>query len=314
MDISVDEVLRRSREDKISFVEAIINDSEGIVADPLPALKVLLKDKDETVRKLAVTAAWDYPDVDIIDVLFDIVYHDRSKDVRAKAVVTLGRFIYEGTIADYNYPWVALEEDPLKEESLPEKDFLRVKQFLLELFRDERQPLDVRRFAVESLSFLVAPDVITLIREAYEHPDPNMKVSAIFAMGRNGNEAWANILLKELNSPVPEIQFEATRASGEFGLQEAAPLLMDLAESENKDLALEAIWSLGRTGGTGVRPFLEDYTESEDPDVVEVAEAALDELGLTELIDDLEDTVRPPNKYEDDDYEDFLADDEEDDE
>ena len=312
MDISVDEVLRQPREDKISFVEAIINDGESGVTDPLPTLKALLRDKDETVRKLAVTAAWDYPDIEIIDVLFDIVYHDRSRDVRAKAVVTLGRFIYEGSIADYNYPWVALEEDPLKEEALPERDFLRVKQFLLDLFRNERQPLDVRRFAVESLSFLVAPDVITLIREAYEHPDPNMKVSAIFAMGRNGNEAWAGILLDELSSSVPEIQFEATRAAGEFGLQEAAPVLMDLADAENKDLALEAIWSLGRTGGAGVRPFLEEYSESEDPDVVEVAEAALDELGLTEMIDDLEETVRPPDKYEE--YEDFLTYDDEDDE
>ena len=312
MDISVDEVLRRSREGKIAFVEAIINDGESPVADPVPVLHALLKDKDETVRKLAVTAAWDYPDVDIIDVLFDIVYHDRSEDVRAKAVVTLGRFIYEGSIADYNYPWVTLEEDPLKEESLPEKDFLRVKQFLLDLFEDERQPLDVRRFAVESLSFLVAPDVIALIREAYEHPDANMKVSAIFAMGRNGNEGWADILLHELNSPLPELQFEATRAAGEFGLQEAAPALMELADSENKDLALEAIWSLGRTGGTGVRPFLEEYADSSDADVSEVAEAALDELGLTEMMDDLEDTVRPPDKY--DDYEDFLAYDDEDDE
>lgn len=276
-----DDILKGNREEKIEFLDFVINDEERFFHDCLPLLELLLDDEDVEVRKLAVTALWDYPRVEVIDWLFDIIRHDPSPEVRSTAVAALGQFIFEGVMEDYDSPpWGP--EDP---ESLPRADFLRVRQFLLDLIGDDNQSLETRRFAVEAISFLPEPEVVAVIQEAYEHPDPKMKLSAVFAMGRNSNAIWTAPLLKELESSVPEMQYEATRAVGESYLREAAPILRRLAQSDDKMLALEAIWSLGKAGGAGARFFLQECTASDDPEVREVAEAALDELDMLEVIE-----------------------------
>lgn len=299
MDISANDILKASREEKLELLDFAINDEDRFFHDFLPILKQLLNDEDEEVRLLAVTGLWDYPNPEVIDKLFDMIYNDPSQEVRSKAIVTLGRFIYEGIIADYDFAWPLDQNSIVPDETLPKKDFLRVKRFLLNLFRDENQPLEVRRFAVEALSFLNEPQIVEIIRQTYEHPDPKMKLSAIFSMGRNNNRDWADILLEELESPNKEIQFEATRAAGDFVLPEAAPILKRFANSDDKDLALEAIWALGKVGGPDTRLFLEEYAESDDPDISEVAEAALDELTLLEMTED----------FENNEFDDYLDDD-----
>jgi hypothetical protein len=277
------DILKASREEKIEFLDFLINDDESLFQDSFVVLEQLLADDDAEVRQLAVTALWDYPYVEVIDQLLDVIRHDPSQEVRSKAVVALGRFVYEGTMEDYEHPW-----GPEDLEYLPQVEFLRVSQFLLDLIRDDNQSLDTRRFAVEAISFLARPDVVEAIQAAYEHPDPKMKLSAIFAMGRSGNEIWASILLKELESSVPEMQYEATRAAGESYLREAAPILRRLAQSEDKMLAMEAIWSLGRAGGAGARFFLEECAASGDPELGEISEAALEELELSEMVEDMD--------------------------
>lgn len=283
MENTSDDILKATREEKIEFLEFLINDDERFFQDSFAVLEQLLADDDAEVRQLAVTALWDYPHVEVIDHLFDVIRHDPSPEVRSKAVAALGRFVYEGTMEDYDHPW-----GPDDLETLPQEDFLRVNQFLMDLIRDDEQPVDTRRFAVEAISFLTGPETVEIIQEAYEHPDPKMKLSAVFAMGRNGNAIWAASLLKELESSIPEMQYEATRAAGESYLREAAPILRRLAESEDKVLALEAIWSLGRTGGAGARFFLEECAASDDLEVRDISQAALDELDLYEMIEDMD--------------------------
>jgi len=119
-----------------------------------------------------------------------------------------------------------------------------------------------------------------LIEAAYAHPDPKMKVSAVFAMGRQGDQRWADVLMKELDSQVKELQYEAVRAVGEAELAEAVPRLKELALVDDKTLRLEAIWSLGKIGGEGVSEFLHQLAGDQDEEVSEMAEAALEELSL----------------------------------
>jgi HEAT repeat protein len=267
-----------SKGEKTGFLTRVI-EGEDYSTDYWPMLREYLEDKDAEVRSLALDGLWDYPVPELIAPLLEIARNDPSQEVRSKAIVTLGRYIYEGDMADYDFDWGAMEE-LMREDELPEGDFLRVKDFLLELVRDEGQPLDSRRFAIEALSFLNEPEVQDLIEAAYTHPDVKMKVSAIFAMGRQGNQRWADTLLKELDSEVKELQYEAVRAAGEAYLDKAFPRLEELALVDDKDLQLEAIWSLGKIGGEGVSEFLYDLADDEDEEIREVAEAALEELDL----------------------------------
>lgn len=267
-----------TREEKIEFLTRIV-EGEDYSTDHWPVLRDYLEDKEAKVRSLALDGLWDYPVPALITPLFEIAKNDPSQKVRSKAIVTLGRYIYEGSVADYDFDWGAME-DLIREGELPEEDFLRVKDFLIGLVRDEGQPLDSQRFAIEALSFLNEPEVQDLIEAAYAHPDTKMKVSAIFAMGRQGGRRWADTLLKELDSEVEELQYEAVRAAGEACLGQAAPQLKELALVDDKDLQLEAIWALGKIGGEDVSEFLYDLADDEDEEVREMAEAALEELSL----------------------------------
>lgn len=267
-----------TKEEKIGFLTRVV-EGEDYSTDYWPVLRDYLEDKDAQVRSLALDGLWDYPTPELIAPLFEIARNDPSQKVRSKAIVTLGRYIYEGNMAVYDFDWGAMEE-LMREDELPEEDFLRVKDFLLELVRDEGQPLDLRRFAIEALSFLNEPEVQDHIEAAYTHPDVNMKVSAIFAMGRQGDQRWADSLLKELDSEVKDLQYEAVRAAGEACLDKAAPRLKDLALVDDKNLQLEAIWALGKIGGESVSEFLYDLADDEDGEVREMAEAALEELNL----------------------------------
>ena len=264
--------------EKTGFLTRVI-EGEDYSTDYWPMLREYLEDEDAEVRSLALDGLWDYPVPELIAPLFEIARNDPSQEVRSKAIVTLGRYIYEGDMADYDFDWGAMEE-LMREDELPEEDFLRVKDFLLELVRDEGQPLDSRRFAIEALSFLNESEVQDLIEAAYTHPNVKMKVSAIFAMGRQGDQRWADTLLKELDSEVKELQYEAVRAAGEAYLDKAVPRLEELALVDDKDLQLEAIWALGKIGGEGVSELLYDLADDEDEEIREVAEAALEELDL----------------------------------
>lgn len=279
------DISKWSRDQKVAMLNSIIEEDEE-ARDPYPMLKVLMTDPDAEVRRLAVTALWDYPHTEIIDPLFDLARNDPSEAVRAKAVSTLGRFIYEGDMADYDFDWGEMDA-AIPATQLSRAEFLRVKDFLVDLATDASQSLESRGVAVEALSFLDASEVDDLIEQAYAHPETTMKASALFAMGRSGNRRWSKYILKELDSEVPELRMEAARAAGEAYLEEAGSQLLKLAESDDRDLRLEAIWALGKTGGANVPEFLRNCVKSRDPDVREVAMAALEELETMEM--DVED-------------------------
>jgi HEAT repeat protein len=268
-----------TKREKVVFLRDVVGGGD-FTMDYLPVLREYLDDEDAEVRALAVENLWDYPEPDLIDVLIDKAEHDPSPDVRCKAIVTLGRYIYEGEMADYDFDWGDMEE-VMRAEELPQADFLRVRSFLIGLYRDPDKSLDERRYAVEALGFHTDDEVFSIIEEAYAHPDPKMKMSAIFAMGRSGNVRWTDTILRELANPQKELQTEAIRAAGEIGLEEAGKDLWRLTYSEDRDIKLEAIWALGQTGWEGAFERLDELTiMGEDGEIREVAEDALEEWTL----------------------------------
>jgi len=283
--MDVKKVRQWSKEDKLRFLDRIVNGGDYQEYYP-EVLEELIGDEDPEVRAMAIRGLWDYPRPEFIDRLLYLSINDPSQEVRSQAIITLGRYIYEGEMSDYDFQW----EGPLAElmePELPLEDFLRVKNFLLSLFKDESQPMESRRYAVEALGFLSDPEVLKVIEAAYNHPDRRMKISAIFAMGRNGHRKWRSIILRELENTDYEIRYEAVRAAGEAYVEEATPLLAEIAQfEEDKDLRMEAIWALGKTGGEEAESvLLEIVTTDPDKDIREVAEAALEELHIFELAD-----------------------------
>ena len=279
----------QSREEKIATLRRLI-ESEDAFLDNQSTFEAYLSDPDPEVRVLAIQGLWDYPDPALIDRLMDIAKSDPDQSVRNRAITGLGRYVYEGEMADYGFDLGSLETI-LREDELPEESYRRVVAFLLDIAQDPSATRDVRRVALESLGFAAEPEITHLVEQAYHDPDADMKTSALFAMGRSGLARWAPFVLTELDSPDPRIQLEAVRAAGELFLDEAAPTLLHLVQSAaDQNLRREALWALAHTTSPEAWELLDAIAQdpTEDEETREVAEAALDEYELFQEMDELD--------------------------
>jgi HEAT repeat protein len=274
-------------EERIAFLESLLEDSAPWTDNGLIFIQ-FLDDNDPQVRALAIRGLWYYPEPALIDRLIEMAEQDPSPLVRARAVSGLGIYMYEGEMADYGYDFGPMTEI-LREEELPQADFVRAKEFLQSVYADVTRSLDERRFALEALSFLSDPEITDLVEEAYNQPEREMKISAVFAMGRSGLIQWTDILGRELHNDDWEIQREAIRAVGEMGLDELGKDLWRLTYADEREIMLEALAALAQTGWEGAFDRIDELTLDSDQEIALAAEEAMDEWILMNEIQSLGD-------------------------
>lgn len=277
----------KSREQKLAELDEILTGESRFFYDYRPQIETYLDDEDAEVRATAVRCLWEYPLPEYIDLLKEMADTDPSDEVRQAALSGLGIYVYSAEEALFDAGWDQYDE-VMQAFEQAEEDLDRVYTYLLDVVEDEDRPLDERRRAIEAISFSSEPEVRDILENAYQHPETNVKVSALFGMGRNGHQRWGPYVREALESSIPEIKLEAVRAAGELGLETANDRLMHIASrADDKDLRIEAIWSLGQIGHEAAFPLLEDLQSDPDADIREVAEAALDEwLMMAEMGDD----------------------------
>ena len=182
---------------------------------------------------------------------------DADAAVRESALTDLGRFLLLGEYGGIS--------DDMADEA---------QQIAFRLHMDKRQPVAVRRRALEALANSSHPQVSDLIREAYANGSRELKIGAIFAMGRTCNSVWSDYALAELNSDDGVCVYEAIAACGQLGLKEAVPRISELTRSDDDDIQLAAIAALGEIGG---RRALDILTELADETADEATADAVDE-------------------------------------
>jgi HEAT repeat protein len=222
--------------------------------------RIGLEDTDAKVRTTAIEGLWEDQDVRLVPPLIEHM-HDEAVSVRAAAATSLGRFVLLGELGK-------IRPDP----------FSQACQALLVVCQDETESFEVRRRALESLSYVDAENVVALIHEAYQAPEEKMRVSAVFSMGRSVDSRWAPQVKQELFSPNPELRYEAARACGELQLSDTVSQLEELTEDVDPEVQEAALWALGQIGGDKAREILQRYCGSECEATRTAAEAALDEL------------------------------------
>jgi HEAT repeat protein len=229
--------------------------------------RMALSDPDPEVRALAIDGLWyEDQDLQLMRRFFELFEKDPSVEVRARAAIGLGRYLFNACI---------MEQIPLSAVR-PAIEALR------QAFYNPEEPLEVRRRALEALGNTLEPDLPLMIARAYEDPDERMRMSAVFAMGRTGEERWVPYVMEALRSPSPAMRYEAVVAAGEIGIREAVPLLARLIEEGDVEIQEAAIWALGEIGGPRAREILEELAEGEDEDLAALAEEALEGLNLME--------------------------------
>jgi len=220
-----------------------------------------LKDQDAEVRCKAIEGLWENEEPSLVNPLVNLLEDDSSEKVQAAAATALGKF--------------ALLAEREKLRSCHKS---KICQALLTVIDDESKPIEVRRRALEAASPLSLPQVNRVIMEAYQSRNPKLKVSAIYAMGRNCDLSWLPVLLKELASADAETRYEAVVACGGLGEEEAVPRLIELINDPDTDVWRVAIQALGEIGGSEAKGCLEECLNSPSGLIRQAAEQALREL------------------------------------
>lgn len=230
--------------------------------------RMALEDESPAVRAIAIRGLWEDEDPRLIATFLDCLHTDPDLGVRAAAATALGRFVYLSEI-----------------EEIPASHGRRVEDALLQVISGS-DDLEVRRRALEAVAYSSRPEVPPLIADAYASPEPKLRVSAVFAMGRNADAArWGKQVRAEMESSDPEMRYEAARAAGELELQAAARELADLTQDDDAQVQEAAIWSLGQIGGTHARATLERLLENAtDDEEAEFIQEALDNLDFTDEV------------------------------
>jgi len=226
-------------------------------------LRSCLDDPDDIVRAAAIDGLWECEDVTLIGPFLSTLRSDPSVLARTAAAVGLGRFVLAGELERL--------EQPIHD---------RIVADLLTVLHLPDESVDVRRRAIESVSYACTAEVLDALEEAYAADDERMRLSALVGMGRSCDERWRTIILTELGSPSPAMRYQAAWASGELQLRAAIPRLAPLMDDPDTQVRDAAIWALGQIGGPRARAILRAAYETADEDIRTALEDALAEEAL----------------------------------
>jgi len=224
-----------------------------------------LRDRDAEVRCKAIEGLWENEEPSLISPLVNLLEDDSSEKVRVAAATALARF---AMLAEH--------------EKLRSCHKTEICQALLTVIDDESKPVEVRRRALEAASPLSLPLVNEAIMRAYQSDNPKLRVSAIYAMGKNCDPSWLPTLLKELVSTDAEMRYEAAVACGESGEEEAVSGLIELVNDPDTDVRQVAIKALGEIGGSEAKGYLEECLNNPSELIRQSAVQALHEFEVWE--------------------------------
>jgi HEAT repeat protein len=235
-----------------------------------------LRDPDADVRSEAINGLWENEEPALIPVLIGLLNSDPEEKVQVAAAQALGRF---ALMAEIN--------------SIAPKYAIQVGQALLDVFNDANKPVEVRRRALEAVSPLTTQQVKTAIKTAYESLDERMKISAVYAMGKNCDTKWMPFLLKELKNSDAEIRYEAVTACGEIGDEDIMQYLIPAANDEDIDVQLAVFQAMGKIGGNEAKLFLQKHADEPNEALRDAIETALNEISILDDMTALEITPQP---------------------
>ena len=227
--------------------------------------KLGLNDPDPEVRSQAIEGLWENEEISLITPLLKLLSNDTSDKVRAIAAIALGRFVLLGEHGKLHIHHVD-----------------RIREVLLPIIGDSHISEEVRRRALEAISPLSIPEVKSEISAAYNNQNPRLKISSLYAMGRNCDPDWIPILLIELSNTDPEMRFEAATALGELGDESVVLHLINIGSDSDTEVRLAVIQALAKIGGIKAKDFLQNLLSSRDPAVRDIARQSLEELRANE--------------------------------
>lgn len=238
---------------------------DNLELDFTATFRACLSDESENVREHAARGLTDCDDRAVIRPLIGLLLDDPFTKVRAAAAVSLGKFTRLA-----------------QEGKLLERDAKRIREALLTVIAREEEEVEVRRRAIEAVASFNSDEIERIIREAYDSDDPNMKQSAVYAMGRSSDPRWLPIILEETHNPDPAMRYEAAGACGHLGDESTVPHLIRLMKDEDIQVQVIVVQALGAIGGPLAKRALQQAAKQGDYAVEEAAQASLANIEFDE--------------------------------
>ncbi|MCY3799527.1 MAG: HEAT repeat domain-containing protein [Chloroflexi bacterium] len=224
-----------------------------------------LGDKSSLVRAKAIGLLWTDESAETMRKLMRMAESDPEATIRSRALESLGRFILLGEYGD-----------------IPADLAAQAQTLTYTIHKNMSEPVEIRRRALEALSNSSHAAVEQLILAAYADGNHELRIGALFAMGRTCNEIWRDRLLAELENDEYEYVYEAIRACGQIQIADSVQRIGEFALSEDQEIQLMAIWSLGEIGGRQAFEILARLEqELADEEVAAVLDEALDAAGFS---------------------------------
>lgn len=219
---------------------------ENFVVDFSAVFHICFTDESAAVRVAGLDGIWDETNPRLIDPVIDLVRTDPAIEVRAAAAAALSHYVLLAEWGQVHRPAAS-----------------KIVEVLLAEYEKPQTAVVVKRAALEALGAANHPRVVDLIDTAYASDDPDVVLSAVFAMGSSADERWLPTVLKEMESDSVEMRIEAARAAGSIGDSGALPLLAHLAVDEDLEVAMAVVEALGQLGGDTAHKMLLQMAEDE---------------------------------------------------
>ncbi len=257
---------RADFDQRLRLISRMVGISEDdFILDFTRIFKLGLEDPEENVRIKSLEGLEMEDKYIYARPIIKVLKSDESTEVRAVAARSLSKFALMAEMGD-------------APESISQDIFAA----LLEVLENTKEPLEVRRRALEAVAPFRQELVEDYIEDYYHSEDAKVKASAIFAMGLNCNSHWLDILIDEMQSTNPEFRYEAAKAAGELEDEQAVPRLLELLNDADPDVQGAAITALGKIGGKEAKQALQRLSKSKEPRIKDAAKAALTELSACE--------------------------------
>ncbi|MCB9459813.1 MAG: HEAT repeat domain-containing protein [Anaerolineaceae bacterium] len=224
-------------------------------------------DSDVAVRRTAIELLFESESIETLMTLRNILEKDTDLFTQVNAARALGNFVLLAELG-----------------KIMDSHVKPVRDHLLRLLNNSQTDLLLRAAALESIANCTNSDVTSHINHAYGAGEPELRRSAVIAMGRTCDDRWSDYVLDELSSGDEEFQAAAARAAGELQIEEAIPAFTRIYAESDVETRLAIVWALGEIGGREATRMLEnamEEAESEGDDVlIEAIEDAIGNAGL----------------------------------
>ena len=253
-------------EQRRTIVERMINMAEAdIELDFTRILKHCLKDTDPKVRSMAVNGLWECDDRAIIKPFITLLTEDSHKDVRASAATAIGKFCVLA-----------------QNGKLLTRDGNKIRQVLLELLDNKDEEPEVWRRALEAVAVFDTPKISELIYQAYGSKRLNVRVSAVFAMGKTVDRKWLPLLMEAVVDEEPAMRYEAAVSMGDLAEEASIPYLSELINRDDIQIQLASIKALSLIGGSTAKSTLQKLLSANDEILMPAIQSAMSDLTLEE--------------------------------